>query len=238
MEGMIRRPAIAAALGTVLALGQFSAMAQSSTTTAQTSHRYVVRPVGMGSNISVRARSTRQIQVQVTDENDRPVPDIPILFAIAGASGNLGSFAPAGAGAGAGAAGGSASTSAGSAAGVGGAGGGAGGSAVSSAGSFSVTTDASGFARVQFVAGDTPGNGTLTAQVEGTDFSWTAELKVKKAHGFWTTRNTLLVLGGIAAGTAIAVATTRGGGNERTPVPQPNDPKNPGTTRTQSRKGH
>ena len=45
---------------------------------------YVVRPVGMGSNISVRARSTRQIQVQVTDENDRKVPDLPILFALGG----------------------------------------------------------------------------------------------------------------------------------------------------------
>ncbi|HEU4386750.1 MAG TPA: hypothetical protein VFV34_03055 [Blastocatellia bacterium] len=45
---------------------------------------YVVRPVGLGSNISVKARSTRQIQVQVTDENDRKVPDLPILFALGG----------------------------------------------------------------------------------------------------------------------------------------------------------
>ena len=232
MEGFIRRPAIAAVLGSALAFGQFSAFAQTGNTSAQGIHRYTVRPVGMGSNISVRARSTRQIQVQVTDENDRPVPDIPILFAIAGATGNLGSFAPAGAGVSGGAAGGSASAGAGSASG------GAGGSVASSTGGFSVTTDASGVARVQFVAGDTPGNGTLTARVEGTDFSWTAELKVKKAHGFWTTRNTLLVLGGIAAGTAVGIAATRGGGSERTTMPQPNDPKNPGTTRTQSRKGH
>lgn len=49
-----------------------------------TQRRYVVRPVGLGSSISVRARSTRQIQVQVTDENDKPVPDLPILFALGG----------------------------------------------------------------------------------------------------------------------------------------------------------
>ncbi len=54
----------------------------------QTSQRrYVVRPVGIGSNISVRARSTRQIQVRVTDENDKPVPDLPIIFALGGGSG-------------------------------------------------------------------------------------------------------------------------------------------------------
>jgi hypothetical protein len=45
---------------------------------------YVVRPVGLGSNISVRARSTRQIQVRVTDDRDKPVPDLPILFALGG----------------------------------------------------------------------------------------------------------------------------------------------------------
>ncbi|HEU4388762.1 MAG TPA: hypothetical protein VFV34_13250 [Blastocatellia bacterium] len=228
MKGLIRRPAIAVVLTSVL-VASFSTFAQSGGAATQATHRYIVRPVGMGSNISVRARSTRQIQVQVTDENDRPVPDIPIIFAIAGATGNLGSFAPSGAGLGSGAASGSASAS-------GGAGGasGAGGSAASGAGSFSVTTDAGGMARAEFVAGDTPGNGTLTARVDGTDSLWSAELKVKKAHGFWTTRNTLLVLGGIAAGTAVAVATTRGGGNDRTP--QPNNPKNPGTTRPQSRK--
>ncbi len=42
--------------------------------------RYIVRPVGLSSNLVVRARATRQIQVRVTDENDRPVPDVPIIF--------------------------------------------------------------------------------------------------------------------------------------------------------------
>jgi hypothetical protein len=49
--------------------------------------RYVLRPVGSGSTISVRTRSTRQLQIQVTDENDRSVPDLPILFLLAGGGG-------------------------------------------------------------------------------------------------------------------------------------------------------
>lgn len=52
--------------------------------------QYFIRPVGMGASLSVRARSTRQIQIQVTDENDRPVPDVPVLFALG--SGGGGSF--------------------------------------------------------------------------------------------------------------------------------------------------
>ncbi len=40
------------------------------------------RPVSSGSQFSVRARSTRQIQVQVTDKNDKPLPDLPVLFTL------------------------------------------------------------------------------------------------------------------------------------------------------------
>jgi len=40
------------------------------------------RPVSSGSQFSVRARSTRQIQVQVTDKNDKPLPDLPVLFSL------------------------------------------------------------------------------------------------------------------------------------------------------------
>src|SRR5436853_1895663 len=44
-------------------------------------HRYTLRPpAGQGSSLSVAARSTRQIQIQVTDENDKPVADLAILF--------------------------------------------------------------------------------------------------------------------------------------------------------------
>lgn len=61
-----------------------------------TQKKYFVRPVGLGATTSVRARSTRQIQVQVTDENDKPVPDIPIIFALGTAgAGTLGSGAAA-----------------------------------------------------------------------------------------------------------------------------------------------
>lgn len=40
------------------------------------------RPVASGSQLSVRARSTRQVQVQVTDKNDNPLPDLPVLFSL------------------------------------------------------------------------------------------------------------------------------------------------------------
>jgi hypothetical protein len=40
------------------------------------------RPVASGSQLSVRARSTRQVQVQVTDKNDKPLPDLPVLFSL------------------------------------------------------------------------------------------------------------------------------------------------------------
>ncbi|MFL6216135.1 MAG: hypothetical protein ACJ74J_19795 [Blastocatellia bacterium] len=46
--------------------------------------RYILRPpAGQGSSLSVSSRSTRQLQIQVTDENDHPVPDLPILFSLA-----------------------------------------------------------------------------------------------------------------------------------------------------------
>ncbi|HLG15587.1 MAG TPA: hypothetical protein VJH03_13965 [Blastocatellia bacterium] len=66
----------------------------------QPQRRYILRPVGFGSTISVRARTTRQIQIQVTDENDKPVPDVPIIFALAGAGGKFGGALGSGASAG------------------------------------------------------------------------------------------------------------------------------------------
>ncbi|HWN98681.1 MAG TPA: hypothetical protein VNS63_05360 [Blastocatellia bacterium] len=45
--------------------------------------KYILRPpAGQGGSISVAARATRQVQIQVTDENDRPVPDLAILFTL------------------------------------------------------------------------------------------------------------------------------------------------------------
>jgi len=56
------------------------------------------RPVASGSQLSVRARSTRQVQVQVTDKNDKPMPDLPVLFSLADPClGSLGLGAIAGA---------------------------------------------------------------------------------------------------------------------------------------------
>ncbi|MEK6302911.1 MAG: hypothetical protein AABO41_19545 [Acidobacteriota bacterium] len=51
--------------------------------TQATQPRYILRPpAGQGGSISVAARSTRQVQIQVTDENDRPVPDLAVLFSL------------------------------------------------------------------------------------------------------------------------------------------------------------
>jgi hypothetical protein len=49
--------------------------------------RYKIRPVGFDYSLTVATRSTRQIQVQVTDENDRPVPDAPLIWGLKSASG-------------------------------------------------------------------------------------------------------------------------------------------------------
>jgi hypothetical protein len=40
------------------------------------------RPISSGSRFSVRARSTRQVQIQVTDKDDKPVADLAILFSL------------------------------------------------------------------------------------------------------------------------------------------------------------
>ncbi|HJQ69689.1 MAG TPA: hypothetical protein VKA70_11990 [Blastocatellia bacterium] len=40
------------------------------------------RPIASGSRFSVRARSTRQVQIQVTDKDDKPIPDLAILFSL------------------------------------------------------------------------------------------------------------------------------------------------------------
>lgn len=136
----------------------------------QAQRRYVVRPVGLGSTISVRARSTRQIQVQVTDENDKPVPDLPILFALG--SRGIGSLGPG----------------------------------VTQRVTFTATTDSNGMASTTFTAGDNPGSDSISATVEGTRYSWIGQLTVTKAGGgFWSAKNTLLVLG--AAGGAAAMVT-------------------------------
>jgi ribosomal protein S12 len=61
----------------------------------QAMQSYRIKPVGGQNNsaiFDVRARATRQVQVQVTDDRDRPVPDIPIIF---GLGSNIGRFSGA-----------------------------------------------------------------------------------------------------------------------------------------------
>lgn len=60
---------------------------------SQTSQRnYILRPIGSGSTVSVRARATRQLQIQVTDENDRRIPDLPIVFLLGSGGPNAGTL--------------------------------------------------------------------------------------------------------------------------------------------------
>jgi hypothetical protein len=54
---------------------------------------YMIRPVGGRTSIDVRLRKSRQVQFIVTDENDKPVPDVPVLISIAGGGATLGSGA-------------------------------------------------------------------------------------------------------------------------------------------------
>lgn len=44
--------------------------------------RLKIRPVGLNANLVVRSRSTREVQFQVTDEHDRPVPDVLVIITL------------------------------------------------------------------------------------------------------------------------------------------------------------
>lgn len=157
-------------------------------TTAQ--QRYTLRPPsGQGSTLSVSARSTRQIQIQVTDENDRPVPDLPILFSLGDPC--LGSI---GLGAGAGTL-------------------------------FTSKTDNRGIAAVPWIAGAAKCAGTIVAKVEGTESSFTYRAQVASSSGFWTARNTTIVIAAAAAagiGIGFAVANS---GNDQEPIRQVPPPR-------------
>lgn len=130
--------------------------------------RYLLRPVGLTSNIFVKARSTRQIQVQVTDENDKRVPDLPVIFSLHGTSGpEVGTLA-----------------------------------------STKALTNAQGIAAVEFNAAAEAGDGTITATIENTNFSWTGQVTaIKVEPGFWTPQNAIPVLATAAAALAAGVAT-------------------------------
>lgn len=58
--------------------------------------KYLIKPFNLGISTDVRARSTRNLQVRVTDENDRPIPDAQVLFLLSSGgtdSSSVGSFA-------------------------------------------------------------------------------------------------------------------------------------------------
>ena len=127
--------------------------------------RYIIRPpAGQGGSISVAARSTRQVQIQVTDENDRPVADLPILFSLGDPC--LGTL----------------------------------GLGVASGTTFTEKTDNQGIATVPLTVGAAACAGTLIAKIQGTDISYTYRVQVQSKSGFWTTQNSLIVAGVVAAG--------------------------------------
>ena len=57
--------------------------------TPAAARRYVIRPLDLTTNLSVRARSAREIQYRVTDENDRPVPDVPVVITLGAKGGKF-----------------------------------------------------------------------------------------------------------------------------------------------------
>lgn len=61
-------------------------------TQAKAQGNYMIRPVGGRANIDVRLRKTREVQFIVTDEHDKPVPDVPVVLTISGVA-TLGSGA-------------------------------------------------------------------------------------------------------------------------------------------------
>lgn len=146
--------------------------------------RYVLRPVGFDRKLSVRARSTRQIQIRVTDERDRPVPDLPIIFAL---SRGIGTF------------------TSGTTTGI----------------SVTATTNPQGIATVTFTAGPDADTASFSATVEGTRYSFVGEIEVSAAAGFWTFRNSLLVVGAAAGAATAIVLSTRGGREPIRPVGPP-----------------
>jgi hypothetical protein len=96
-------PVAQASAGRVVTLGNFGLLAAEALAAAQQQQtaprKYLIKPLNLGTNTEIRARSTRNLQVQVTDENDRPVPDAPVLFLLggggagSGGAGGAGSFA-------------------------------------------------------------------------------------------------------------------------------------------------
>ncbi len=91
---------VTATAGKAIALGNFGLLSAAEAAAAQQQtapRKYIIKPLNLGTNTEIRARSTRNLQIQVTDENDRPVPDAPVLFLLGGGgSGGAGGASGAG----------------------------------------------------------------------------------------------------------------------------------------------
>ena len=122
--------------------------------------KYIIKPLNLGTNTEIRARSTRNLQVQVTDENDRPLPDVPLLFLLSGigsGSKNLGTLA----------------SQVGS----------SGASTLAEQTSLRTLTNQYGIAKANFTAPDSIGSSLrLQARVEGSDVVWQSELNVVRTE--------------------------------------------------------
>jgi hypothetical protein len=201
--------ALISAIAFINCFGSLAATAPGKLSGRAPQRSYRIRPVGLGSTISVVARSTRQLQVQVTDENDKPVPDLPVVFMLATSS--LGTLAirknsatdfrpvlfygPEA------------------------------NSAYSlEADEIKLRTfsDAQGKASVRFIAGSSLGAVKISATVEGTSVSWGSEIIVidineqaKDSSGTLTVAREINIDGNpVAAGTTVLSGSTISAGSQ------------------------
>ncbi len=122
--------------------------------------KYMIQPMNLGTNTEIRARSTRNLQVQVTDENDHPMPDVPLLFLLSAI--------------------GSGSSKAGIVAGQSGS---SGAQALAGQTSLRALTNQYGIANMNLTAPDSVGSAMqLQIQVEGSDVVWQGRLSLVQAE--------------------------------------------------------
>jgi hypothetical protein len=183
-------PVLQTSKGSVMAMGSWSVDNMVASNEQQaTPRRTLIKPYNLGASTDVRARSTRSVQVRVTDENDKPIPDAPVIFLISGGSvGGGGAASAGGASGGAGAAGASGGSFAGQT-------------------SITVTTNAQGIASTNFTASNITGSAArIRATVQGTDATWEGTFRVIPAQsGFWTPHTAVPVFAIIGAAVGIGI---------------------------------
>jgi uncharacterized protein YkwD len=134
--------------------------------------KYIIKPLNLGTNTEIRARATRNLQVQVTDENDRPMSDVPLLFLLAGigsGSGNIGTLAGL--------------TGSNAAPTLAGQAGSSAAQTLAGQTSLRAMTNPYGIVNVNFTATDAVGSSLrLQIRVEGSDVMWEGDLSVVRAE--------------------------------------------------------